>query len=125
MGRRHLTPEEAADALRRGRQVEQLLASEPHGGRATVRWLTISPRRGGAYDVIVHHVYDDGDEDFVDVAEFSPVDDDEGIGEGADLAQENDPEAALEAATAHGASPDRWVNAFVVGDEYADARDAP
>jgi len=34
----------------------------------------------------------------------------------------HDPEAALEAARAHGAAADRWVNSGMVGDEYGDAR---
>src|SRR5687768_10446426 len=97
---RHLSFEQAVAALRRGRPVEQLLESAPHDGRPTVRWLTISP---GGFTLTGHHVYDEGSPEFLDVTEFSPVDDEEYIGEGVEIGSHADPEAALDAARAHGA----------------------
>ena len=118
---RHLTRDQAAGALRRGKQVEQLLDSEPHEGRRTVRWLTVGPSRGH-FVVSAHHVYDEGNPEFLDVSEFSPIDDEEEWGEGTLIARLPDPEDALDAARGHGATPERWVNQGVIGDEYADAR---
>jgi hypothetical protein len=118
--RRHLTQTEAVSALRRGRAVEQLLESEPHAGRPTVRWLSVFGHEG-AFIVSVHHVYDACDPGFVDVTEFAPVNDEEYVGEGVDVAREPDPERALRAACEHGAVPERWVNRGVVENEYAEA----
>src|SRR4051794_29531080 len=103
---RHLTRDQAAGALRRGRQVEQLLDSEPHEPRRTVRWLTVGPS-GGGFVVRAHHVYDEGNREFLDVCEFSPIDDEEDWGEGTLLAELPDPLEALDAARAHGATPER------------------
>jgi len=118
---RHLTLDQAAAALRRGKPVEQLLECGLHDGERTVSWLAVTPSCG-EFTVTAHHVYDDGRPDFRDVAEFAPVDEWEGVGEGVEVARRADPAAALEAAARHGAASDRWVNFGVVGDEYADAR---
>jgi len=116
--RRHLTENEAVSALRRGRAVEQLLDEARHEGRPTARWLSII-RREDAFVVLVHHVYDDGSPDFRDLSEFEPVDIEEDVGEGREVAREPEPERALLAASSHGAAPERWVNEGVVADEYA------
>jgi hypothetical protein len=116
--RRHLTENEAVSALRRGRAVEQLLDEARHEGRSTVRWLSIF-RREDAFVVLVHHVYDDGSPAFRDLSEFEPVDIEEDVGEGTQVAREPEPETALMAASSHGAVPERWVNEGVVADEYA------
>ena len=71
---RHLSPDQAVAALRRGKPVEQILESVPHEGRPTVRWLTISPV---GFALTAQHVYDEGSPEFLDVSEFSPVDDEE------------------------------------------------
>src|SRR5688572_13723032 len=118
--RRHLTWPEAVAALRRGKQVEQLLPAEPHDEQPTVRWVSVYPA-DGAFVVGLHHVFDPCDPCLMDVTEFAPVDEDEGGGEGVRLARASDPEGALRRAGTLGAAPERWVNAFVVSDEYRDA----
>jgi len=118
---RHLTPDQAAAALRRGKPVEQLLECGSHDGERTVSWLSVAPS-GGEFTLTAHHVYDDGRPDFRDVTEFTPVDEWEGVGEGVEVARCAEPAAALQAATRHGASSDAWVNFSVIGDEYAHAR---
>jgi hypothetical protein len=55
------------------------------------------------------------------VSEFAPVDDWESVGEGAETGRTDDPEGALRHAGALGAEPERWVNEFVVAEEYRDA----
>ena len=114
---RHLTPDQAAAALRRGKPVEQLLQSEPHDGQPTVKWLTINPVSDG-FVLSAHHVFDDG---IPDVYELTPVDSEEYVGEGVDVGRHAEAEAALEAAGDHGAHSARWVNFGMVADEYADA----
>ncbi len=68
-----------------------------------------------------HRVEDIGGADFLDVAEFPPIDEDEEPGEGAAVGSFNDPAAAVAAAGDLGALPDRWVNEGLVGDDYGDA----
>ena len=91
---RHLTPAQAAAALRRGKPVEQLLQSEPHDGQPTVKWLSVNAVRDGGFVVSAHHVYD--------------------------VERHAEAEGAIEAASDHGALSDRWVNFDMVADEYAD-----
>jgi hypothetical protein len=114
---RHLTPAQAAAALRRGKPVEQLLPSEPHDGQPTVKWLSVTPERDGSFVVTAHHVYDDG---IPDVYECTPVDAEEYLGEGVDVGRHAGAEDALEATIDRGAHSDRWVNVGMVADEYAD-----
>jgi hypothetical protein len=118
--RRYLTWLEAVAALRRGRAVEQLLSGEPVDGRPTVRWLSVYPH-DGAFVVAMHRVFDACDPEFLDLTEFAPVDEREGVGEGAEVGRTADPEGALRDAGALGAMPERWVNEFVVAEEYRDA----
>jgi hypothetical protein len=118
--RRYLTWHEAVSALRRGKAVEQLLPARPHHGQPTVRWLAVYPR-DGLFVVGLHHVLDPCDPQFLDVTEFAPVDEWEGVGEGVEVDNAPCPEHALRAAARFGAVPERWVNQFVVAEEYRDA----
>ncbi|MBE2321404.1 hypothetical protein DVA67_036165 [Solirubrobacter sp. CPCC 204708] len=118
--RRHLTCPEAIAALRRGKVVEQLLALEPHNHEPVVRWLSVSSR-GGAFGVTLHLVHDPCDPTFLDLSEFAPVNEDEDVGEGTEAGRAADPEEALHIATQLGAASERWVNEFVVAEEYRDA----
>jgi hypothetical protein len=123
-GRRHLTPSEAAGALRRGSQIEQLLdGSASTDGRASVRWLS-AYRLGQTFHLVAHHVADLGTEEFVDVTEFPPIDDDEYAGEGRSLTTADEAGVLLEAAVRHGADPERWMNFGMVQEEYSERREA-
>lgn len=90
-------------------------------GRPTVKWLSVNPSTS-EFRVVLHHVFDDGAPDFRDVYVFPPVDEDEYIGEGVDIGRHADPVAALDSATQHGATSDRWVNFGVIADEYGEQR---
>lgn len=93
-------------------------------GATELRWLTAWRDRNGRYGLTIHHVFDEGSEQFWDVAEFSPVDQDEYIGEGRRLGTVSTPEEILHAAQAFGAATTRWVNEGVIDDEYGDLRNA-
>ena len=58
----------------------------------------------------------------MDITELAPVDEEEYVGEGVEVARAGDAESALEAAAGQGATPERWVNQGMVQDEHADAR---
>ena len=85
-----------------------------------MRWLSVHPH-DGAFVVGLHHVFDPCDPELLDVTESAPVDEWEGVGEGVEMARAGDPEVALRDASALGAVPKRWVNEFVVAEEYRDA----
>ncbi|MCP3881328.1 MAG: hypothetical protein GY701_23490 [Sulfitobacter sp.] len=117
---RHLSEDQAAAALRRGRQIEQYLGSAAlSDDRWGVRWLTIS-HYGNEYRVALHHVEDIGGPRFADLSELPPIDPHEHIGEGTEVASAADPADAIQAARSHGADNSRWVNQGVIGDEYLD-----
>ncbi|MDA0167906.1 hypothetical protein OJ998_02320 [Solirubrobacter taibaiensis] len=119
--RRHLTWAETLAVLCRGRAVEQFLSAPLHDGKPTLRWVSVYPR-DGAFVVNLHHVFDPCDPEFLDVTEFAPVDEWEDVGEGVETGRGSNPEEALREASALGAVPERWVNEFVVAQEYRDAQ---
>jgi hypothetical protein len=119
---RYLTMTFALGALRRGSGIQQLLGTDYVAGRPTLRWLTAWRERDGGYVLVIHHVFDEGSEQFWDVAEFTPVDEDEYLGEGRSLGAFNTPEEVLHAAQAYGAVTTRWVNEGVIDDEYGELR---
>ena len=114
---RPLTAAEAAAALGRGAQIEQFV--ELADGRVT--YLAAS-RLGGEYTVRRHVVLDEGTEEFRDLSEFSPVDEDEYIGEGVVVARVVDAVDAVSAAENYGGSRTAWVNFGVAADDYWAAR---
>ena len=119
---RHLTESQASSALRRGRQIDQLLGREQlPDERWAIRWLTISPT-GSRFVISRHHVEDIGGVEFADVAEFPPINPDEYVGEGAEVASAPNADEALALAIELGAAPDRWVNFGVLRGEYLDSR---
>jgi hypothetical protein len=121
---RHLTPDFAVSALERGAEIEQFLGGDPNANPASIRWVTIYSAHG-QFLVTLNEVEDVGTDDFFDVAEFPPLDPEENGGEGRVVATTTTAHDALAAAhSTTQALPDRWVNAGVVDDEYADYRRA-
>lgn len=94
------------------------MLTETLGGQ-DIRWLSVHAA-GGGLTLSLHRVRDEGTNDFLDVTAFSPVDEDEEFGEGRLLGRYPDAATVLAAAEAAGGRSDRWVNAGVVQDEYAD-----
>lgn len=79
-------------------------------GDGTFSWLTA--QRVGDYIILrLHVVHDEGTDDFMDVTELSPVDEDEAHGEGVKLGTFTSEEDFLAAAAAAEAVADRWLNA--------------
>ena len=129
-GRRHLSAEEAASALHRRAEVEQLLGVHDGIVLYAVAWAA-----GDAYALRHYRVHDEPDDDgFAEVTGFAPAwqDDD---GTPAQLDPEWSPEEGklvgrydtagelLSAATTLlGAVADRWVSAGELDAEYRAAR---
>lgn len=114
-----LTESQALGALRRGAAIE--LARLEADGDGTFSWLT-ARRVGDLISMHVHVVHDEGTDGFWDVTEFSPVDEDEPHGEGAEFGSLASEEEFLAAAAAAGAAADRWLNAGMVQDLYRERR---
>lgn len=118
---RHLTPEQAAFALRTGRAIEQAFGREQsRDDPGTVRWFTIS-ERDSMFVVRRHLVEDVGGAGFGDLRSFPPIDPDEPSGEGVEVDRSSQADEAITVSATHGASPHRWVNFGVVADEYRDS----
>lgn len=119
---RHLTFDQATAAVRRGRQVEQLLGRHRLAdGRVLLRWLSVGPS-GRGFGAVLHEVFE---VDWIeDSTELPPVNTDEYVGEGHTIDSFDSAEAAFEALGELGTRDDRWVNAGVIQDEINDARSA-
>jgi hypothetical protein len=114
--RRHLSAAEVERMLTYGRSVEQWLGAHAAAGERIVRWVRLDAERSGVYSVTLFEVFDDGGPDFIDLYEFSPADADRPDGATRAFSEAR---AALELARTLGADLDRFVNAGVVQDEYA------
>jgi len=111
---RYLTPDQIESALKRGKSVEQLL-ERPAPDR--ISWLQLRPVTDGV-ELWRYDVFDDGNEEFLDVYSFTPVDED-----GPENPEETHPAAATACAAAEArfsAVSGRWVNQSLIQDEYRD-----
>lgn len=115
---RPLTASEAVAALRRGAEVEQRVSLRS----GVVEYLTASGTTGryttGRYTVRYHRVRDEGTNTFRDISEFSPVDEDEHVGEGVTVAMFAEPGEAVVSAASYGGADDRWVNSGMAAAMY-------
>jgi hypothetical protein len=105
-----------------GASIKQLLTATLDEG--TDRWLSIAATDSG-FALRLHDVLDDGRDDFLDVYELRPADEDDYVREGRLLGTFPDVPSTFAAATRNGARMTVcWVNSGVVQDEYADLRSA-
>ncbi|MEU1249656.1 hypothetical protein [Micromonospora arida] len=119
---RYLSRSFLLGALHRKKEVEQFLGPVVIAGVAGIRWVSIWPWQEG-YNVSIHDVQDLDDDNRRDLTVFPSLDPDGEDYPGPDrvIGHVEDPAQALELAErATGASPDRWVNRGVAGEDYAD-----
>jgi hypothetical protein len=113
---RYLTPDQIESAIRRGKCVEQLL-ERPAADQLS--WIQLRPVDKGV-ELWRYEVFDEGSEEFLDAYSFTPVEDD-----GPESPEETYPDSTTACAAAEAkfsATPERWVNQFMIQDEYADDR---
>ncbi|GAA4522352.1 hypothetical protein GCM10023191_101600 [Actinoallomurus oryzae] len=117
---RHLTRSFAEGALRRGRQIEQLLEAFEQDGRRGLRWTSISPAtRFHGFIVSLHTVEDIDYRLTVDEYPSFYESDEEDFGQ--TIGETESAEEALDLAHRElAANPARWVNQGVLPDEYND-----
>lgn len=115
---RYLTEDNIRAALHRGKSVEQFLGGSSVEGAPTIRRLVLAPTQD-LFRLTLYESFDDGSDTFIDVYEFSSIDPDE---DPKPEIFESFEEALARATSTYGALSERWVNQFVVQDEYADYR---
>ncbi|MFD6757431.1 hypothetical protein [Micromonospora gifhornensis] len=119
---RYLTRSFVLGALGRMKEVEQFVGPITLAGVRGIRWVAVWPWQDG-YNVSVHDVQDLDDEHDHDLCVFPPLDAqyEDDTGYGRVIGHVQDPAEALELAERDtGASPERWVNHGVAGEDYAD-----
>ncbi len=112
---RHLVADQIGAALRRGKSVEQFLGGSADG--TVISWIEICPK-ADEFQLWHFEVCDDGHDEFLDLYSFSPASGD--WPEAPVSAHATPDEALAEAVRAFRADPSRWVNQFLIQDEYRD-----
>src|ERR1700749_3204246 len=74
---KYLMNEQLRTNLSLGKSVEQWLPPKQYDNYLALRWITIDKNRDLTYTTRYSECFDDGDESFVDIGEFSPIDPDE------------------------------------------------
>ena len=118
MSRRYLNLQEAESALKRGKAVECFLGGCERDGRAGIQWLSVRVSKS-EIDVSVYETADLGDESFLDIYEFGPLD--------PDLEDANEVKSYTSFGQAiefieqrFAGSSERLLNEFMIQAEYAD-----
>ncbi len=110
----YLTKPELLARIRLGKEVAQWLGHVDEADYTIIKWLTIG-KTGNQYYVLYQESFDDGDEEFCDIAEFSLVDPDADEEASFDSAED----AVDFAIEQHGTSSDKFVAGSMIGEEYA------
>lgn len=102
-----------------GKAVEQWLSHESKEDYTVLKWLRIDKEKDSNYSVSYFECFDDGDDDFTDIYEFSSLDPDEpyvinsfnSVNEALDFAVNN-----------YSASLERFVTDGMIQEEYVQYR---
>jgi len=113
---RYLNKDEIQSRLRLGKSVEQWLGVVQEADYTILRWLSIDKGSDESFSVAYFESFDEGNEDFLDIYAFSLVDPDEPFGVIHTFSSVAD---ALEfAAVTFKASPNKYISAGVIQEEY-------
>ena len=110
----YLTKPELLARIRLGKEVAQWLGHVDEAHYTIIKWLTVG-KNGSQYYVLYQESLDDGDEEFCDIVEFSPVDPDADEEASFDSAED----AVNFAIKQHSASIDKFVASSMINEEYA------
>jgi hypothetical protein len=110
----YLAKSELLARVRLGKEVAQWLAHVEEVDYTIIKWLSIG-KTGNQYYVLYQESFDEGDEEFGDIVEFSPVDPDADEEASFDSAAD----AIDFAVKQHGASIDKFVAGSMINEEYA------
>ncbi|UBX47484.1 hypothetical protein LDO51_09745 [Providencia alcalifaciens] len=120
MSRRYLNLQEAELALKRGKAVECFLGGCERDSRAGIQWLSIRGSKS-EIDVSIYETADLGDESFLDIYEFGPLDPDLELEDANEVKSLTSFGQAIEFIEQRFAgSSERLVNELMIQDEYAE-----
>jgi hypothetical protein len=112
----YLKKEQLIDALKLGRSVEQWIGITNHPEYVIIKWLRIDQEKNKTYSVSYFEVFDDGNDDFLDIYEFEPFEPDQPYGV---INNFSDFDQALSFCYKnHNASEEKFVNAGMIQEEY-------
>ncbi|WP_368881080.1 hypothetical protein [Shewanella algae] len=120
MSRRYLSLSEAESALNRGKVIECFLGACERDGKQGIKWLSICSL-GGGFEVSIYETADLGDESFLDLYGFGPLNPDLELEDPDRQEQFEDFQSLIQFLEKHfEGSSQRLVNQMVVQDEYSD-----
>ena len=115
---RYLNIEQLNANIRLGKSVEQWLGYTVEKDYTILKWLRIDKEKSGQYSVAYIECFDDGDENFIDIYEFSTIDPDELYGT---INTFDSVEEVLHFAfDTYDALSDKFVSAGMIQEEYRD-----
>ncbi len=115
---RYLNHTQSLEALRSGRPIEQFLLPREEPTYRMLRFLRIDKERTGKYSTAFFEVFDEGDENNLDLYSFGLIDPDLPYGA---ITTFSTPEEAINfSIETLQADPDKFVNQGVIQDEYGD-----
>lgn len=112
----YLSPQELIARVHLGKEVEQWLSYYNEADYTVIRWISVGTEEG-QFGVTYFESFDEGDEDFHDVHEFSVIDPEESL-HGVTHSFETVEAAVTFAAEQYGASTDRFVAFGMLSEEY-------
>ena len=113
---KHLPSEQLISLLRIGKPVEQWLNHEDKGKYTILKWLRIDKERDSTYSVAYCESFDEGNENFLDIYEFSLLNPDEPYGV---IDTFDSLEKVLDFSIRnYNASEEKFVSAGMIQDEY-------
>ncbi|AMR28510.1 hypothetical protein A0257_16360 [Hymenobacter psoromatis] len=111
----YLSPLELVARVHLGKEVEQWLGHSETADYAVIKWLYIAKKIQNQYTVSYMESFDEGDEEWHNVAEFSLLDPDEEVTNSFTSVEE----AVAFAVQTYGASAERFVPGGMLPTEYA------
>lgn len=115
---RYLNSQQLLTNLQLGKSVEQWLGYEKRVDYTILKWLRIDKEKSGEYSVTYFKMFDEGDEDFLDIYEFHTVDADEPYG--IITTFKNVKDTLAFSTEKYKCKDDKYVNAGVIQEEYND-----
>lgn len=116
---RYLLETDVISNLRNGRSVEQLVSKSVYGDFPTIKFIRIDKEKSNDVSVSLFEVYDEGNENYLDVYEFPPIEPDEP--DGIITVFQTPDEALFYACNSLGANINNFVNDGMIQDEYKDS----
>jgi len=112
---KYLSSEQLKTNLSLGRSIEQWLSHQKHDDYTILKWLRIDKEKDSTYSVSYMECFDEGDEDFLDIYEFAPVDPDEPFTINSFITIN---EALIFAIDKYQVSESRFVSTGMIQEEY-------